>query len=94
MWKEKIQNFRQAADFMAQVSASGMVPGLDSIRRLTAQMGNPQDSLQAVHIAGTNGKGSVLGFVSTILKCAGYRTGRYSSPAVFSDLEKIQVNGR
>ena len=57
-------------------------------------MGNPQDSLQAVHIAGTNGKGSVLGFVSTILKCAGYRTGRYSSPAVFSDLEKIQVNGR
>lgn len=94
MWKEKITDFRQAADYMAQVSASGMALGLDSIRSLTARLGNPQDTLPTVHIAGTNGKGSVLGFVSTILKCAGYRTGRYSSPAVFSDLEKIQVNGR
>lgn len=94
MWKEKITKYQQAAAYMEAVRRGGIVPGLDSIRRLTAELGNPQDDLRFIHIAGTNGKGSVLAFVSRILQCAGYRTGRYLSPVVFSELEKLQINSR
>ena len=55
------------------------------------RLGNPQDKLKFIHIAGTNGKGSVLAYLSTILKKAGYRTGRYVSPTLFSYRERIQV---
>ena len=51
--------------------------GLDAIRGLLRELGNPQDDLRFIHIAGTNGKGSVLAYTSTILSEAGYRIGRY-----------------
>lgn len=94
MWKDTIKNRRQAEEYMEKLRAGGIVLGLDSMRRLAAAMGNPQDELRFVHIAGTNGKGSLLAFLSRILWCAGYRVGRYSSPAVFSEFERYQVNGR
>lgn len=59
---------------------------------LLCELGNPQESLKFIHIAGTNGKGSVLAYTSTILSEAGYRTGRYVSPTVVSYLERIQVD--
>lgn len=65
---------------------------LEPLRELLKRLGNPQDELQFVHIAGTNGKGSTLAYVSTILKEAGYRVGRYISPTIFSYRERIQVN--
>jgi len=68
--------------------------GLESIKLLTEKLGNPQDELHFVHIAGTNGKGSTLAFISTILKEAGYRVGRYISPTIFEYRERIQINGR
>jgi dihydrofolate synthase/folylpolyglutamate synthase len=67
---------------------------LDTIRELLHELGDPQDDLRFVHIAGTNGKGSVLAYTSTILSEAGYRTGRYVSPTVVSYLERIQVDGK
>ena len=57
------------------------------------ELGNPQDDLRFIHIAGTNGKGSVLAYTSTILSEAGYRIGRYVSPTVVSYRERIQVDG-
>lgn len=57
------------------------------------RLGNPQDELQFIHVAGTNGKGSVLAYVSTVLKEAGYQVGRYVSPTLFSYLERIEING-
>ena len=68
--------------------------GLDNIRALCEKLGNPQDELKFIHIAGTNGKGSVGAYVSSILKTAGYKVGVYSSPAVFNEYEIIRVNGR
>lgn len=65
---------------------------LEPLRALLKRLGDPQDQLSFVHIAGTNGKGSTLAFVSTILKEAGYRVGRYISPTIFSYRERIQVN--
>ena len=80
--------------FIESVSVRGSVYGLDSIKRLLEKTGNPQDGLKFIHIAGTNGKGSILAYISEILKCAGYKTGRYISPVIGDYREKIQINGR
>lgn len=63
---------------------------LDSVRKLCEKVGRPDHSLKIIHIAGTNGKGSVGTFISNILAMAGYRVGRYVSPALFSYRERIQ----
>ena len=86
--------YAEAMDYIESIQSYGIVPGLESITRLCGRLGNPQDRLRFVHIAGTNGKGSVLAYISTILKCAGYRVGRYLSPVMFEYRERIQVNGR
>lgn len=87
-------NQKETEEYIRKISAYGSVLGLDNIRELLNRMGNPQDTLSFVHIAGTNGKGSVLAYLSTILKESGYRVGRYFSPAIGDDREKIQVGGR
>lgn len=87
-------NYREVTEYVEKISNTGIVPGLDSIRKLCELIGNPQDRLKFVHIAGTNGKGSTLAYISTILRCAGYRVGRYISPVIFEYCEKIQVNER
>lgn len=84
--------YREARVYLNEITKYGSILGLDSIKELLNRLGNPQNDLKFVHIAGTNGKGSTLAFVSTILRVAGYKTGRYSSPSVFSYREKIQVN--
>lgn len=86
--------YQEALEYIDSLKKYGIVPGLDSIRELCRRLGDPQDRLQFVHIAGTNGKGSVLAYVSTVLRCAGYRVGRYISPTVRDYRERIQVNGR
>ncbi len=65
---------------------------LGPLTEMLRRLGNPQDGLKFVHIAGTNGKGSTLAFVSTVLKQAGYRVGRYISPTIFDYRERIQIN--
>lgn len=85
--------YKEARVYLDEVSKYGSVLGLDTIRGLLDELGNPQDDLKFIHIAGTNGKGSVLAYTSTILSEAGYRTGRYVSPTVVSYLERIQVDG-
>lgn len=87
-------NYEEAREYLDQVSEGGSVLGLDNMRELLKRLENPQDSLKFVHISGTNGKGSVLAYVSAVFKEAGYRTGRYISPTLFSYREKIQVNER
>jgi len=66
---------------------------LESIDRLTTLLGNPQDSLKFIHIAGTNGKGSVCSFLQNILTDAGYVTGKYTSPNMIKVNERITVDG-
>ena len=71
----------------------GMKPGLDSIRATCAAMGNPQDALRVVHVAGTNGKGAVCTLIDAALREAGFGTGRYTSPHLVSLAERFIVNG-
>ncbi len=81
-------------DYIEELGKLGSVMGLASMENLCEKLGNPQQDLSFIHIAGTNGKGSVLAFLSEILKAAGYRTGRYLSPVIFEYRERMQVNGR
>lgn len=85
-------NYKEATEYVESLQQYGCVPGLESIERLCARLGNPQDKLKFIHIAGTNGKGSVLAYVSTVLTCAGYKTGIYSSPAVIDYRERFRID--
>ena len=86
-------NYEEARVYLEQVSKYGSVLGLENMKALLDRLDNPQDELKFIHISGTNGKGSVLAYLSSILQEAGYKTGRYSSPALFSYRERIQING-
>lgn len=87
-------NYREAMEYIEELRQYGTVMGLTAMRELCARLGNPQDQLKFVHIAGTNGKGSVLAYVSTVLHTAGYRVGRYISPTVKDYRERFQVGGK
>lgn len=67
--------------------------GLDRISAILDLLGNPQDNLKCIHVAGTNGKGSVCAIIASILNCAGIKTGLYTSPHIFDYTERIKING-
>lgn len=85
-------NGTQAREYLKKVSKYGSVLGLETVQKLLSLMENPEKELQAVHVAGTNGKGSTITFLQSIIMEAGYKVGRYSSPAVFDEREIIKVN--
>ena len=91
--KDSRMLYEEARVYLDGVSKYGSVLGLDSIKGLLEELGNPQKDLTFIHIAGTNGKGSILAYLSTILTQAGYRTGRYLSPTVMEYLERFQIDG-
>ncbi|MBD5531627.1 MAG: bifunctional folylpolyglutamate synthase/dihydrofolate synthase [Lachnospiraceae bacterium] len=86
-------NDRQAMAYIEELSSHrGIVPGLESIRELCRRLGDPQKRVPVIHIAGTNGKGSTLAYLTAILTAAGYRVGSYSSPAVTDYRERFMMN--
>ena len=72
----------------------GMVFGLTQVRKILEAVGNPHEEIHAVHIGGTNGKGSTAAMMSSILQREGYRVGLYTSPHLIHFTERIKVNGR
>lgn len=83
----------QVKSFLDGLGRFGWRLGLDNIGTLCSQLGNPQELFPAVHIAGTNGKGSTAALVERILRAAGYRTGLYTSPHLVDVTERIGVGG-
>lgn len=67
--------------------------GLDRISKALELLGNPQDDLKYIHVAGTNGKGSVCAMLDSILREAGYKTGLYTSPHIYNYTERIKISG-
>ena len=67
--------------------------GLERISNVLSILGNPQDKLKFIHVAGTNGKGSVCAMLESILREAGYKTGLYTSPHIWNYTERIKING-
>lgn len=86
--------YEEAKAYIRERGKLGSVLGLSNMKRLMDNLGNPQDDLPFVHIAGTNGKGSTTAMLSSILEESGYKVGCYNSPAVFDAREQIRVNGR
>ena len=82
-----------AIDYLNSFCWLGSRLGLSRVRELMDRLGNPQDRVRFVHLAGTNGKGSTAAFISSILRAAGYRTGLYTSPFIHTFHERMQVDG-
>lgn len=70
----------------------GMMPGLESTRRLCEVLGNPQKKFKTIHVVGTNGKGSTSFYLAGVLQSHGYKTGLYTSPHLVNLRERIRVN--
>ncbi|MCD8326107.1 MAG: bifunctional folylpolyglutamate synthase/dihydrofolate synthase, partial [Lachnospiraceae bacterium] len=87
-------NYRQTLDYIESLSQYGSVLGLDNMKRLCSALGQPQDDLQIIHVAGTNGKGSTVAYLSSILQAAGYRVGTYTSPTISDYRERFCINRR
>ena len=85
--------YQEALDYIHSVSWKGSRPGLERITQLCARLGNPQDQLKFIHVAGTNGKGSTCAMLSGILVAAGYRVGLFTSPYIVHFNERMKVNG-
>jgi len=85
-------DYNEAMDYIHGMLKFGNKPGLDRIRMLLEYMGNPHRNLKIIHVGGTNGKGSVVSFISTILMEAGYKVGIYTSPSIHRFSERIRIN--
>ena len=86
-------NYSEALDFIHNTSKIGSKLGLDNIRELLLRLGEPQKKLRFVHVAGTNGKGTVTSALAEIMKKAGYKTGMYTSPFIYDFRERMKING-
>ena len=73
---------------------SGVKLGLQNIKNLMEKLGNPQDKLKIIHIAGTNGKGSCTSFVNSVLVSQGYKVGMFTSPSIYNFEERIRINNK
>ncbi len=87
-------NYRERLEYLYSLQFFGIKLGLENTRKLLSRVGNPQDSLRIIHIAGTNGKGSTAAALANIFYAAGVPSGLYTSPHLHSFTERIRVDTR
>ena len=87
-------DYKAALEYINGVSWLGSKPGLERVRVLLTGLGNPEKKLRFVHVAGTNGKGSICAYLASVLKTAGYKTGLFTSPYIARFNERMQINGK
>ena len=85
--------YSEALDWLEQVGRGGSRLGLDRVKAYLTKLGAPQDQIPMIHVAGTNGKGSVSACLSAILTQAGYRVGMYTSPHLDRFNERFRIRG-
>ena len=86
-------NYNEAMKYITEVGNFGSNYGLERTFRLLELLGNPQDNLKLIHVAGTNGKGSTTAMITKMLNGLGYKVGMYTSPFLEEFEERIQING-
>lgn len=86
-------NYSEALDYIHSLGNFSLPAGLDRITAVLERLLNPQNSFHAIHIAGTNGKGSTAAMLAEVLKTAGYKTAFFTSPYIIDFRERIQING-
>ena len=84
--------YEEALAYLYDLQKYGIKFGLSSTRNLLQRLGNPQEQLKAIHIGGTNGKGSAAAMISAVLVGAGYRVGLYTSPHLVRFNERFRIN--
>ena len=89
-----MSGLQTSVDALFSRTAHGIKPGLDVISGLLDLLGNPQRGLNVIHIAGTNGKGSVCAMMESVLRASGFKTGLYTSPHLFRFNERFRVSGQ
>ena len=87
-------DYNESVAYLESLEVFGQQLGLDRIKRLLQKLGNPQNQLKIIHVAGTNGKGSVCAMISSILQEAGYKVGLYTSPHLVDFRERFLINGK
>lgn len=86
-------NYNDTLRYIHSLGNFSLPAGLERMNTVLKELGNPQKNIKAVHIAGTNGKGSVSAMLSSVFKTAGYKTGLFISPFIIDFRERIQING-
>ena len=89
-----MMTYNEALAFIKSTGKFGSRPGLEVISALLKKMGDPQNNVKCVHIAGTNGKGSTSAYIASVMRQAGYRTGMFTSPPIMDETERIQLDGQ
>ena len=92
-YKKTIEYLYASQPAFHQVGAAAYKPGLDNTYALMAHLGNPHTQLRAIHIAGTNGKGSTSHLIAAALQAEGYKVGLFTSPHLVDFRERIRING-
>lgn len=86
--------YNEVINYILQMEKFGIKLGLSNITKFLSYLGNPQNTYPAIHVAGTNGKGSTVAVIESILMAAGHRVGVYTSPHLVDFRERIKINGR
>jgi dihydrofolate synthase/folylpolyglutamate synthase len=86
--------YQRSLDYLYGLEKFGMIFGLTQVERILEAIGDPHREVQAIHVGGTNGKGSTAAMMASILQQEGYRTGLYTSPHLIQFTERIKVNGK
>ena len=86
-------NYTEALEYIERGFFGGTRPGLERVSELLGKLGDPQDGLRFIHVAGTNGKGSFCAMTDSVLREAGYHTGLYTSPYIERFNERIVIDG-
>lgn len=86
------RDFAEVRDYLYGLRSHGAKYGIDRMRLLVERLGHPERSYPLIHVAGTNGKGSTVAILESVLRAAGYRTGMFTSPHLIYQGERVQVN--
>jgi dihydrofolate synthase/folylpolyglutamate synthase len=87
-------SYNKCIKAMYSLRRFGIKPGLSTIKSILHNLGNPQDTYKCIHVAGTNGKGSIASALSSILHTSGYKVGLYTSPHLVKFNERICINNK
>ena len=86
--------FEESIEYIANFPRFKKEPSLNEMKMLLEKLGNPEKKLRSINVAGTNGKGSTVAMLASVLSTAGYKTGRYISPYVLEFRERMMINGK
>lgn len=87
-------DFEESVKYITEYPRFKKIPSLDGIKSLLSALGNPESRIKTINVAGTNGKGSTVAMLASVLNTAGYKTGRYVSPYVLEFRERMMINGK